>query len=98
MTILKKPKRLVAQLMPSVSYIWKVKSGNTEPIVYLANPFAATADAPFMGPYVSMIYIAPAMKIARLPRANGMPANTGDIQWTDDLAVQANQNKLDTSQ
>ena len=34
------------------------------------------------------------MKIERLPSANGMPASTGEIQWTDERAVQANQKRL----
>ena len=44
------PRRLVAQPIPSPSYIWKVKSGKTAPTVYRMRPLAAMAEAPLSGP------------------------------------------------
>jgi len=44
------PSRLVAHATPSLSYIWKVKSGKAAPRVYLARPLAAIAEAPLSGP------------------------------------------------
>jgi hypothetical protein len=38
-----KPKMLPAQWIPTLSYICRVKSGNTAPRVYLRMPFAANA-------------------------------------------------------
>jgi hypothetical protein len=40
-----KAKRLVAQPIPSFSYICNVNKGNTAPNVYLKNPFPANALA-----------------------------------------------------
>lgn len=33
-----------------------MKRGKTQPSMYLTNPFAAMAEAPFVGPYVSTRY------------------------------------------
>ena len=48
-----KARRLVAQLMPSLSYICTVNKGKAAPKAYLRSPLAATADAPYWAPYVS---------------------------------------------
>lgn len=64
------------------------------PIVYLATPFAAIAEAPLSGPYVSIKYKAALRKINRLPHAKGMPASTGEIQCTSLRADQPNQKSL----
>jgi len=52
------------------------------------------ADAPFSGPYTSMKYSAALRKMHRLPQAKGIPARTGESQWVEGLAVQANQKRL----
>lgn len=41
-----------------------------------------------------MKYMAALMKTHRLPQAKGMPARTGEIQWIEGRAVQANQKRL----
>lgn len=61
---------------------------------YRPNPFAANADAPSVGPYVSVMYSAADMKTATLPHANGIPERIGTIQWIDGRDVQAEQNSL----
>lgn len=38
------------------------------------------------------------MKTVTLPKANGMPASTGTIQWTEVLAVSANHISLQSRQ
>jgi hypothetical protein len=53
------------------------------------------ADAPLIGPYTSSMYSAAEMKTVTLPKANGMPASTGTIQWMEGLAVRANQMSLE---
>lgn len=52
------------------------------------------AEAPFRGPYVSMKYSAALRKMHKLPQAKGMPASTGEIQWTSLRALQPNQKSL----
>jgi hypothetical protein len=47
-----------------------------------------------MGPYTPNIYSDAEMKTVTLPKAKGMPARTGTIQWTDGFAVRANQMRL----
>ena len=59
-------KRLVAQLIPSLSYICIVNRGNAAPKMYLSNPLAATALALVMAWYVSTKYIATAVTIVRI--------------------------------
>ena len=43
---------------------------------------------------MSMKYSAALRKIHRLPQAKGMPARTGEIQWTSLRALQPNQKSL----
>ena len=69
-----------------------VNNGNTPPATYRINPFAANADAPFSGPYVSTRYNAAAQNTHMFPHPNGIVANTGLIQCTPSRAVHANQN------
>jgi hypothetical protein len=52
------------------------------------------AEAPFRGPYVSMKYSAALRKMHKLPQAKGIPARTGEIQWTSLRALQPNQKSL----
>ena len=75
-----RPRRPVAHSMVSFSYICTVNSGNAAPSVYLRSPFAAIADAPLSGPYISRKYTAAEMKIVTFPNANGTLARTGEIQ------------------
>ena len=52
-------RRLVAQAMPSFSYIWIVNKGNPAPKAYRRRPFAATAEALYIAPYVSSKKVMP---------------------------------------
>ena len=49
-----KPRRLVAQSIPSLWYICRVNNGNTPPRTYLTRPFAAMAEAAFVALYASI--------------------------------------------
>ena len=53
-------------------------SGNIAPSTYCSSVFAAIADAPYSGPYVSIRYSVHAMKI-RLPAPNSASVMTGTI-------------------
>lgn len=85
------PNKLVAPPIPSLPYICNVKSGNAAPNRYLKNPFAANALAAVVLIYVSTKYEADAMKILRLPHANGIAETTGEAQDMEERAVHANQ-------
>ena len=79
---LMKANTLPAQWILRFSYIWMVNNGNTAPSKKRRKPFAAMADAPLSGPYVSTRYVQAARNTASAPQPKGMPARTGTIQCT----------------